>query len=99
MTVVEFPIPDRWREPHWLYRFFDTSGDLLYIGVTHNPTQRLTTWRHTRGWFADVTSATWQLYADRGTALTAEMHAIRAERPRHNVHHNRPWRRHRKAVA
>ena len=77
--------------PHWLYRMYNAAGDLLYIGITVNPKQRLALWR-SRGsnpWFSAVTSICWRQYPDRWKASCAEEDAIKAEHPRHNVLHRR----------
>lgn len=73
------------RKRHVLYRAYDESGALLYLGVTADFNKRQQQHRHTSPWFADAvrwdvrpTSPHW------GEALTAERRAIVAERPLHN---------------
>jgi hypothetical protein len=70
--------------PHALYRFFDESGTLLYVGITHHPTGR---WRQHRGskpWWHEVRTITLEPFADRRSVLAAERAAIAAERPSWN---------------
>jgi predicted GIY-YIG superfamily endonuclease len=76
-----------------LYRHFDKAGTLLYIGVTLDPLRRTIAHRTRAHWWAEVATITLERYADRRTALEAEVAAIKAERPTHNVHKNRiaPW--------
>lgn len=66
-----------------VYRLFDASGQLLYVGVTENVRQR---------WIAHGAKPWWPLvarhllapYESRDEALAEELRAIRAERPLHN---------------
>ena len=74
---------------HVLYRFYDTSGDLLYVGITADPVSR---WRSHRGekpWWHEVTNITLEVHPDRDTVLAAETIAIATEKPRYNIVHNR----------
>jgi predicted GIY-YIG superfamily endonuclease len=78
-------IPDG---PTALYRFFDTAGRLLYVGITVDIGVR---WKHhSKGkeWWADVVRATVTHYPTRDAALAAEKAAIRAEKPIWNIIHN-----------
>lgn len=71
-------------EPHALYRFFDEDGALLYVGISVNPLGR---WDQHRAktWWRDVRTATIEPCESREAALEAEMAAIRAESPEHNI--------------
>lgn len=72
--------------PHALYRFLDTGGHLLYVGITLNPAARFR--RHQRrNWWTDVATITIETYPDRASVLAAEALAIGSERPTHNVQH------------
>lgn len=73
--------------PHALYRFYDGEAALLYVGITHNPAARWKTHRDRKPWWMDIASIAVQWYPDRKSALAAEIVAIRAELPRHNVQH------------
>lgn len=80
-------------EPQSLYRFYDASGQLLYIGITVDVTIRWSS--HTRGkvWWKDVVHATVEHHPNRTAVLAAEAAAIKAEKPLHNITHNRSRRR------
>lgn len=73
-----------------LYRFFDSSGQLLYVGITDDPKIR---WgshaRHsTDGWWARVCVVHTEWLPSRSAAEAAEIAAIRLEGPLHNGSHN-----------
>ncbi len=78
--------------PHALYRFFGSDGSLLYIGLTMNPGTRWPAHSKDKPWWLEVHTVTSEHFPDRPTVEEAERTAIRAERPRHNVIHNRPKR-------
>ncbi len=85
---------------HALYRFFDEAGDLLYVGITVDIGARWNAHSKDKPWWSDVRSCTVEPHPDRPAVLAAERAAIVAERPKHNVVHNRPRRRvSRRAVA
>jgi hypothetical protein len=74
---------------HALYRFFASDGSLLYIGITADPGAR---WKQHAGdkpWWSTVANITVEAFPSREAVLEAERAAILAERPRHNVVHNR----------
>jgi predicted GIY-YIG superfamily endonuclease len=70
-----------------LYRFFDASGSLLYLGIAGDPDLRAT--QHARDaaatWYPLVSERTVAWFASRGEAEAAEKEAIAAERPRFNI--------------
>ncbi|MGW3427970.1 GntR family transcriptional regulator [Streptomyces melanosporofaciens] len=74
-----------------LYRYFDTDGGLLYIGISNDPDSR---WKaHQYGsdretWPRLVVRRTVAWHDSRPATLTAEEAAIRSERPRFNGKHN-----------
>lgn len=73
---------------HALYRFYDTDGHLLYVGVTLDPSARWKTHSKDKPWWLDVANITVELYPSRSTVIDAERAAIIAERPRYNIVHN-----------
>jgi hypothetical protein len=75
--------------PHALYRFFGADGSLLYIGLTMNPGTRWPSHAREKPWWLAVHTVTIEHFPDRPSVEAAERAAIRAERPRHNVVHNR----------
>jgi hypothetical protein len=76
--------------PQTLYRFFDASGALLYVGITCDLPERVRRHRGEKAWWLDVANITVQHYADRQSVEEAEREAIERERPRWNVVYNVP---------
>ena len=70
--------------PSALYRFYDVSPRLLYVGVTDSPAARWGQHAATAPWWADVAIKTIEWYPTRQAALDAEDAAIAAENPVHN---------------
>jgi GIY-YIG catalytic domain len=73
---------------HVLYRFYDRSDHLLYVGITNNPAARFKQHEHGKDWWNQVASITLEQHASRQALMDAERAAIIAERPAHNVVHN-----------
>lgn len=71
-----------------LYRFFDSSGRLLYIGISNRWTDRLVQHRREKPWFDQVAQVTVHKYPSRQAVEQAEREAIASERPLYNVQHN-----------
>lgn len=66
---------------YWIYRVFDSSDQLLYLGITGNPRLRLKAHK-SKPWFQDAARFVWSdVGADRRVALDAETAALTAERP------------------
>jgi hypothetical protein len=67
-----------------LYRHFDKSGTLLYVGVSLTALIRLQ--GHKRSaWFDDIVRVEIERFPTREAALNAEMGAIKSEGPKHNI--------------
>lgn len=73
--------------PVALYRLFDESGTLLYVGITGSPAARMNAHRHDKPWWSEVdpSRTTWAWHDNRDQAAKAEVETIRGERPRYNV--------------
>ncbi len=71
-----------------LYRFYDSQGKLLYVGITNNFDRRLQQHLADKWWAPQIARTQKELYPSRTAAQNAEQRAIRSERPRHNVAHN-----------
>jgi predicted GIY-YIG superfamily endonuclease len=71
-----------------LYRFYDSKGKLLYVGITNNFDRRLQQHLADKWWAPQIARTQKVLYPSRTAAQNAELRAIRSERPRHNVAHN-----------
>lgn len=85
------PVPTG--DPIALYRHVDARGELLYVGITSDPTRRWTEHLETSLWsrFAAATYVQW--FHVRRAALAAERSAIKHEYPIFNT--ARPGRRNR----
>jgi predicted GIY-YIG superfamily endonuclease len=68
-----------------LYRFFDTAGRLLYVGITQNPQLRLRDHRAMKDWWAEVANVTMEHFDSRQAVEAAERIAVRTENPVHNT--------------
>lgn len=68
-----------------LYRFWDTEGLLLYVGITARPWERWKAHRNEKPWWEEVASVTLQNFASREEVIVAELKAIREEKPRYNI--------------
>lgn len=73
-----------------LYRHFDSSGRLLYVGISLSTPQRLQ--QHMRGskWAAEIERVEIERFPSRRDAIGAEIKAIISEKPLWNVAHNQP---------
>lgn len=85
MTAATAPVASR---PHALYRFYDHTDRLLYIGITANLPGRLTQHRDDKPWWSNVARIAVEHHADRDAVLDAERRAIITERPLWNIQHN-----------
>lgn len=70
---------------HVLYRFYDESGQLLYVGMTIDPSSRFRSHRYDKAWWDQIAKITLQKYDRSDELARAELHAIRVERPRYNI--------------
>lgn len=68
-----------------LYRYYDSEGQLLYVGITGNNTKRQSQHRRNSFWFGEVATASFEYFDDREEALKAETKAIQTEQPKHNI--------------
>lgn len=72
----------------YLYRFFDSAGELLYVGITRDLGARLAAHRRVSEWWDLAARGATETYPSRAEAELAEAVAIHAERPLYNT--NRP---------
>lgn len=73
-----------------LYRHFDVHDNLLYVGISLNAMARMS--QHTGAyytWTEDVATMKIEWFESRELALAAEKIAIKKEKPRHNIIHNK----------
>lgn len=86
VTPMPRPRPQRGSEVRYqVYRLWDASGGLLYVGQTIEGTKRLRAHEKEKPWWGDVASVTWQNCATKEEMDEVELRAIREENPRHNV--------------
>lgn len=72
-----------------LYRYFDSRGELLYVGIAADPGARNDQHRRSSPWFRFVADRRVEVYVNRSAALEAESLAIKSERPIFNDAQNR----------
>jgi hypothetical protein len=71
-----------------LYRWFDSKGRLLYVGMSLSLIVRQSGHKRSAPWFKQIASQTVEWYPDEPTAHAAEIAAIRSENPKYNKQHN-----------
>lgn len=72
--------------PHWVYRLFDKSGTLLYVGLSSDPDRRFEHHMLCRDWLAEIDHHTVTPYPNWEQGAAAEQKAIETERPKYNRH-------------
>lgn len=78
-------IEDSGSRPHYVYRIYNWSNVLLYVGVTSDVKRRLYQQQRDKEWWPEVGSHTSVEYPGRPAALAAEKAAIQAEDPKYNL--------------
>lgn len=75
------------RAEHVLYRFHDSAGSLLYVGIAINFGARRGQHKIAKEWWGEVDESrtVTEVYDSRRGALIAEAAAIRNEAPRYNL--------------
>lgn len=71
-----------------MYRLRSSDGVLLYVGISTQPLQRWMQHAADKDWWPEVASMSLEWLGSNAEALAIEAHAIRTERPIHNVVHN-----------
>ena len=71
-----------------LYRLYNSSQNLLYIGRTNDINKRFSKHAQIQPWWPEVTMAKIELLSSLDTLMRAEQLAIFAERPKYNIVHN-----------
>lgn len=84
------------RNPCYLYKHFDSDGNLLYVGISFSVAERISQHKKGSNWFADSGYVTILKFPSRSLAEQAERIAIRTENPLHNVIHKVTQRSRRK---
>jgi predicted GIY-YIG superfamily endonuclease len=68
-----------------LYRYFDSSGNLLYVGITKSQINRFSQHNAKSVWIPLIHSATFEHFQFRQDAIEAESRAIENEDPKYNI--------------
>ena len=71
-----------------LYRHFDATSKLLYVGISLSAVERLREHRIYASWFERIARIEIQWFQSRGSAMNAERRAIICEKPECNIIHN-----------
>jgi hypothetical protein len=71
-------------KPFALYRHFNSSGELLYVGLSINPSYRQEQHRANSSWVSEIVTFTVERFATRDEMIEAERSAIRNENPKYN---------------
>ena len=71
-----------------LYRIWGKDDQLLYVGISKSALGRLGQHLTEKTWSADIANVTIETFPTRELAAAAEVAAIKAEKPLHNVVHN-----------
>ncbi|MFF3931970.1 GIY-YIG nuclease family protein [Streptomyces hirsutus] len=89
-----FYVSERWEKIRTrrtaLYRLYNETGVLLYVGISCNLTERWKDHREEKPWWPQVAEKRVQWYDRRAEAESVEVHAIVTEDPLHNIHWNWP---------
>lgn len=80
--------------PHYVYRCYDATSRLIYVGCTNNPVNRLASHRRKAWWGDQIASTRLIVFPTRSKALEKEREAIATEKPRWNVKGKWPYRDH-----
>ena len=67
-----------------LYRCFDASGAVLYVGVTSQPWQRIAAHRRASPFRAEIDRVDFRWFGSRAQAMDAQAAEIAEHRPPHN---------------
>lgn len=72
-------------KPCYVYRHYDSSGDLLYVGITYHLKSRTAKHRSSSHWASAIDRIEYELLPDRKIASDIERWAVANMRPRFNI--------------
>jgi len=81
-------LAERAQNRHYVYRLFDTSGRLIYIGCSYDPETRINSHRRGIWWGYQIERIKLTVHPTKAAAHAVERLAIQKERPRWNVGSN-----------
>lgn len=73
---------------HALYRFYSRTGQLLYVGITNDPSKRFKEHGLDKPWWSRVAEIKIERFSSRAELAAAEIRAIETEHPRYNRAHS-----------
>jgi predicted GIY-YIG superfamily endonuclease len=74
-------------DPTFLYRYFDESETLLYVGMSKSYMTRFAQHKSDKKWIYDVKKITLEIFETRDYAHIKEIEAIEREKPLYNIAH------------
>lgn len=74
-------------DPTGLYRLWDSSGELLYVGISNAPGIRWAQHAVDKPWWPQVAEKTVHWFVTRSEAMREESRAIKSEQPAYNKAH------------
>lgn len=77
---------DRLAKPHFVYRFFDAAGEILYVGCTHNLHKRMVEHACEKPWWGQVAEVESTEYTNGYDAYFAEWIDHQESPGRHSRH-------------
>lgn len=80
MMAIEYPV----EQSCYVYRLVDKAGELVYVGMTVNPGDRIGVHRK-KSWWPEVDDVLLERFSSVDEARAAEARAIRTESPRCNI--------------
>lgn len=81
---VEVRIVGRWLMRPLVYRIYDGSGNLLYVGSTTSLKRRLIAHKGTQAWWGDAATVEGEVYPTIEAARLEETQQIAELKPQHN---------------
>jgi hypothetical protein len=83
----------RYNAKTWLYTAISGEGDVLYVGISHQPAFRIKDHKRRSRWAAFAVEFKFVEYPDRFSAQCAERYAIEKHSPPFNKIHNSNFKR------
>jgi hypothetical protein len=74
--------------PHYIYRYYDACGQVLYVGITRSLHGRDAAHRKNSPWYWLAYRIEYEVFPDRYHGLLAETVAIERYQPLHNIKQN-----------
>lgn len=85
MTLTQASLNNPDEPNHQLYKHYDQSGDLLYIGISLSAINRLYQHKAKSHWYHNIARVEIVNFSSRGELVRAESRLIKSLKPRHNI--------------